>query len=271
MDKRRFLKAIGMTSVASLLTAPFFARSSASSAFAQEGASGKEQFAVLQKQISSLKEKLEKEIRDREELSNSFVGSVVAIPYASLSDVPRGWHLCDGTAIPETPEYAKLRALGLKSFPDYRGVFLRGLDEGVGKDPGREVNTFQDSANKKHSHGEKSETVKAGAHNHGTLTGVWDGKKLNPDGGHSLGDPMKGAVGGLKIAIHTGRKDSTTTGMDKDYYEVEPNIKTVFPIQVAPHHHRIQDDPGHTHGIPVEGENESRPQNVSVRYIIKYA
>ena len=253
MDKRRFLKATGATFVASLFASPFLARSASSSAFAQEGASGKEQFAVLQKQISSLKEELKKEIRDREAadaaLSKSFIGSVVAIPYEKLTDVPPGWHLCDGTAIPQTDEYAKLRALGLENFPDYRGVFLRGLDDGAGKDPGRGLGSLQESANLKHSHVCK----KDGAHTHST-------------------DENKGHTHNLPFIFQSsefptsGRVGEWLNGRDGGKQQHSPTDN-----QGNHSHTCISEGSEHIHDIEQDGENESRPVNVSVRYIIKYA
>ena len=264
MDKRRFLKAVGMTSVASLLAAPFLTLSASSSAFAQEGSSLEERFEKLQEQFANLQEKLKNEIRDREAgdaaLSNSFIGSVVAIPYASLADVPKGWHLCDGSVIPQTDEYAKLRALGLTNFPDYRGVFLRGLDEGVGKAPGRALGSFQDSDNKAHNH--TGQTGGAGGHNHGGATG---------NRTHSHGAPQTGAVGGLKIATLSGWKGGSPGDVDSTNGEREPNVCALFEIQGGNHNHDIPKESDHTHPIPSNGGSESRPQNVSVRYIIKYA
>lgn len=53
---------------------------------------------------------------------------------------------------------------GVNTFtlPDYRGYFLRGLDDGHGVDAGRGLGTLQDSDNKSHSHG----MAEAGNHRH---------------------------------------------------------------------------------------------------------
>lgn len=67
-----------------------------------------------------------------------------------------GWLLCDGTAISRT-KYAALFAViadkygrgdGIKDFnlPDFRGVFLRGLDRSAGIDPNRELGKVQEDA-----------------------------------------------------------------------------------------------------------------------------
>ena len=245
MDKRRFLKAIGMTSVASLLAAPFFPRSAASSAFAQDGSS-------IEDRLAQLQEKLEKEIRDREAavagLSNSFIGSVVAIPYASLADVPKGWHLCDGSAIPQTDEYKRLCALGLKNFPDYRGVFLRGLDDGAEQDPGRGLNTFQDSENKAHAHA----CNEAGNHSHG----------MDQAGNHTHSFNRVG-----------NKRDSVDSGSRRDRFDDECDANPLgnYMNPAGNHTHGIHAAGNHAHGIQPSGIAESRPKNVSVRYIIKYA
>jgi microcystin-dependent protein len=70
-------------------------------------------------------------------------GTIVAFAGAL---VPEGWLLCDGTELPREGEYARLFAAigtahgdgnGTSTFhlPDYRGMFLRGVDHGRGADP----------------------------------------------------------------------------------------------------------------------------------------
>lgn len=94
------------------------------------------------------------------------------------SSVPSGWLECDGKSIPSS--YSSLKSfLGSSKTPDLRGVFLRGLDEGTGRDnlcysgdntldyycmltldslglskTTRTLGTFQLDANKRHRHTE---------------------------------------------------------------------------------------------------------------------
>lgn len=69
--------------------------------------------------------------------------------------VPDGWILCDGSAVSRTT-YAKLyTALGTAhgsgdgtttfNLPDYRGRFLRGVDDGAGRDPDAATRTVSNT------------------------------------------------------------------------------------------------------------------------------
>lgn len=69
--------------------------------------------------------------------------------------IPAGWLICDGAAVSQT-QYATLYALiqdiygqnppeGEFYLPDLRGRFVRGVDDGAGRDP--DVNSRQDMQN----------------------------------------------------------------------------------------------------------------------------
>lgn len=117
------------------------------------------------------------------------VGSIFTFP---VSTTPVGYLVCDGSAVSRTT-YADLFALigvtygngnGSTTFnlPDYRGKFLRGLDDGAGIDPeaalrldrgdgttGDVVGTNQDSAMLNHLHQvnpPSTNTTSGGNHNH---------------------------------------------------------------------------------------------------------
>jgi microcystin-dependent protein len=75
------------------------------------------------------------------------IGSVVAfgsVVVPGQIDPPPGWLLCDGSAISRTTYSELFQAIGTSSgagdgqdtfnLPDYRGSFLRGLDDGTGRD-----------------------------------------------------------------------------------------------------------------------------------------
>ncbi|WP_104666955.1 tail fiber protein [Ensifer adhaerens] len=78
------------------------------------------------------------------------VGSVVAW-CGSKDRVPQGWYYCDGRVLEIAPHQALFDAIGHsfrrsttsrpfdenKCFclPDFRGYFLRGVDDGAGRDP----------------------------------------------------------------------------------------------------------------------------------------
>jgi microcystin-dependent protein len=83
----------------------------------------------------------------------SLVGSTGGVPPGTvvafagrIVDVPAGWLLCNGAAIPRGGLYSRLFAAigaahgsgdGVSTFnlPDYRGRFLRGVNNSTGRDP----------------------------------------------------------------------------------------------------------------------------------------
>lgn len=262
MNKRNFLKATGITFVASLLASPFIGRNESSCASAQEGES-------LEEQISKLRKALETEIRTRQNwqkeheksqnetteefqsqmefLSKSFVGTVVAFP-EDKQRIPEGWLLCDGGEVPAGDEFDKLRDLIGNKLPDYQGYFLRGLDGGKGRDeePNRKIGSEQGSANLSHNH----DCSAAGNHTHG----------ITKDGSaHRHTFPR-----------NTGyKRDACDSGHDKDRMDdgaSEPLLTNVD----GQHTHGCASAGNHGHGIGNRGGKESRPINVAVNYIIKY-
>lgn len=90
---------------------------------------------------------------------------------------PAGWLLCDGAAVSRTTYAALFAAIGTTAgggdgattfnLPDYRGRFIRGVDQGVGRDPdaasrgamalggntGDSVGTVESQALASHGHG----------------------------------------------------------------------------------------------------------------------
>ena len=100
------------------------------------------------------------------------IGSVVAFPSETI---PEGWLVCNGNSYNNT-DYPELAAvIGTKyngggdpstvfRTPDLRGVFIRGLDQGRGQDPGRTLsNTIQEDAFQQHQHPTPTSTVVGGS------------------------------------------------------------------------------------------------------------
>jgi microcystin-dependent protein len=163
---------------------------------------------------------------------------------------PAGWLLCDGAAVSRS-QYAGLFALlgathgagdGSTTFnvPDYRGYFLRGWDEGAGRDPdaasrgamasggntGDAIGSVEGGNFASHAHG-----VNDPGHSHGFFGGSpigQNGNNPNPTGFNSGGlyAPM-GYVGGIT---------NSGTGVS----------------------------------IRASGGAENRPLNANVAYLIKY-
>lgn len=85
-------------------------------------------------------------------------GTIVA--YGGTA-VPSGWLLCDGMAVSRAEYPSLFAAIGTTwgtpnpttfAVPDLRGRFLRGVDSGAGRDPGRVLGTTQNDQIRAHRH-----------------------------------------------------------------------------------------------------------------------
>ena len=184
------------------------------------------------------------------------VGSIVSY-YGNTA--PQGWLICNGQRL-DKPEYRKLVAhlkkqgLDATKVPDLRGMFLRGLDSGRGKDPsaGRKVGSEQPDSIKSHIHGGK--THPDGQHIHKGVT-----KSGNPMNYRTVHQAGPGAYpkhqSGYSPGQYTDRNDTNYVSRDHTH-----NFET------------IQGQGAHTHSLTIDasGSEESRPKNVAVNFIIKY-
>ena len=158
-------------------------------------------------------------------LESAFVGTVSA--YAGASDnLPGGWLLCDGSEV-SRDEYPRLFAAigtahgdGATTFnlPDYRGMFLRGVDNGAGNDPDgedRTIGSIQDSAIETHGH-----EIDDPGHRHDNIMTWWvdaaAGARVT--GGHNYtrssptrNFPVEPSVTGITVTAPTGANVSTET------------------------------------------------------------
>jgi microcystin-dependent protein len=177
-------------------------------------------------------------------------GSVMA--YMGTS-APTGWLLCNGTAYSRT-QYAALFAVvgtgsgqgdGSTTFnvPNMQGVFLRGVDNGIGNDPdtasriappltaggnsGDAVGSFQADLYKSHNHG--GSTVPS-----------------NPGSMNFTAPAVQQVTAGQSMAVNS------TVGLDGVQFT---GNGTTLAQQLL---------------IPSDGGSETRPKNVYVNYIIKY-
>ena len=171
------------------------------------------------------------------------------LPYAG-GPIPNGWLACDGSAV-SSAEYPYLfAAIGETwgnggdgsgpafSLPDFRGRFLRGVDEGTGRDPqaasrvasgaggntGDTVGTVQNDAFQGHRHNRS---------NHTTAT-----QNIHPNGSVEWISASNNGNAGLR-----------------DEY----NLTTIS----------VLDPTTGVHGTP-KLSTETRPVNVSVRFLIKF-
>ena len=179
----------------------------------------------------------------------------VVLPYAG-STAPDGWLLCDGTAYSQTT-YAALYSVlsttyntqtdpttgaawaapagGNFRVPDYRGSFLRGVGTASGKDA-TTLGGYQAEKTAKNGLGVSSSSTDL-SHTHNAPTGSFATNNF-PSAGQ--GYVWSGASTGGTFSINN---QATTTGAS---------------ITMS-----------HTHTQTVTGDNETRPLNKGVNYIIK--
>ncbi len=155
-----------------------------------------------------------------------------------------GWYLCDGRLIANlsgltSAQKTDLQQLFFRSgnpnpgyLPDLRGMFLRGADRGIGRDPnfserignGNKIGSYQKDEFLSHNH--VGNILPSGLHNHSYPTSMFDEGWGRAAGGSSGSEP--------------GPQYTNESGLHSHTIEIENN-----------------------------GGNETRPKNVYVNYIIK--
>lgn len=169
------------------------------------------------------------------------------VPFAGpKSNIPTGWLYCDGTSYASTGMYGKLyTAIGFSwgndggkfRVPDLRGYFLRGWDDGAGIDPDKASRVAKYTGGNTGDAIGTYQTDIYGSHNHSGTTST-DGNHRHP----------------------IGVRGYDTNGTDgADGSGDDPNIYTKYA-----------GDHNHTLNINASGGNETRPENASVIFIIKY-
>lgn len=162
---------------------------------------------------------------------------------------PDGWFLCDGSAVSRTTYANLFAAIGTAygssdsftfNLPDLRGVFLRGVDFSAGKDPDKAGRGI----------------LKAGGNsgnNVGSLQSCATKVPTNP------------FVSATESAAHT---HNFTLGNNNSPSSIAHADSGAFSAGATG-----AENQNHTHSIGVGagtgGDNETRPVNVYVNYIIK--
>lgn len=163
-------------------------------------------------------------------------GTIVAF-IGSEGDIPVGWTLCDGRALNTVDGSQNLINLIGANAPNLRGMFLRGTGTSpVNGESGPSVMGTQNDALESHLHDKGTLDVPAssGGHDH-TVTFKYDWSSSNGDGGGSRRYGDDGS---------DGNRDETTDSN-------------------GAHDHSI------TGSTALTGNNETRPVNYGVNYIIK--
>jgi hypothetical protein len=192
---------------------------------------------------------------------------------------PPGWLFCDGSAVSRTTYAALFLAIGTAhgagngsstfNLPDYRGVFLRGLDAGRGLDPGRAFATYQNNEIQTHAHAGSSDAQ--GHHEH---TGYTDFQgnhfhwTFNAD---QIGPGNDLDSGGRRFAVQ-----SLVGGGFDEKYAIQGNGNSPYVGATSSdggHQHNVQTygAGSHAHNIAIgnTGGAETRPKNVAVYICIK--
>ncbi|OUD13954.1 phage tail protein [Thioflexithrix psekupsensis] len=195
-------------------------------------------------------------------------GSVTA--YAGMMDaetrkhlVQAGWLVCDGANY-KTQDYPALyQAIGTVyggnskkgefKVPDFRGVFLRGLDLGRQMDAKRQLGQYQGDMNRGHSH--TADIRAAGEHAHLARTDV--------AGEHNHRLQAQGFWYTMKDKLER----RSMTGDVNDFQEY-------WTTDAGAHGHKVTIDVAgsHRHELRMgdSGGEESRPKNYPVTYLIRF-
>lgn len=181
--------------------------------------------------------------------ANALVPTGTVVAFAGRPDrVPAGWLLCDGRSLSREMYPGLFNAIGtahggdgtMFNLPDYRGRFLRGVDNGVGRDPDRASRAAANSG------GNSGDSV-------GSVQGVATAAPSNPfvtnvAGAHSH-QPRSTA----------GTQPGPTFTSYSDVQLTNTNVRDI-PTNVAG---------DHSHTVGSGGDRETRPVNAAVHYIIK--
>ncbi len=186
------------------------------------------------------------------------------IQYAG-HNAPVGYLRANGAAVSRTTYAALFAAIGTThgagdgsttfNLPDRRGVFMRGVDDGRGIDPGRALGSFQGAQNAAHSHG-------ATVHENG-----WHGHGASASG---VGDHVH------NMTFRPYQWDHGVTGEVGDNgdpnYGAQVTSGTMQGAGAHSHTIWIEGNGTHTHGISIaaDGGSEARPINAADLFCIKY-
>lgn len=161
---------------------------------------------------------------------------------------PTGWLLCDGTAVSRTTYAALYNTIGVThgyglndgltfSLPDYRGRFLRGVDGAAARDPDKLTRT----------------AMNPGGNTGNTVGAVQGGATKLPN--TSFTSDSQG-IHAHTVGFNNNGMQPNTAGSGVFVPQVGFNIST-------------SSDGAHTHTVNGGGDNETRPQNAYVNFIIK--
>lgn len=163
----------------------------------------------------------------------------IILPFVgAANDVPPGWVLCDGSSLPSSSIYDDLRAFVGSNVPDLRGVFLRATGDASSSNSGPGLRNFQDDVLIEHNHSINLTSTTAGSHSHQLAVGAC----------------CQGNNSGTFYPQTDNRNYNGPSGFP---------VAEDFTVSSGNHTHNVS---GNTSNL---GDNETRPANYGVNYIIK--
>jgi microcystin-dependent protein len=213
------------------------------------------------------------------DIQKSFVGMVAAF---DMHYAPEGWLKRNGANVSRDIYEDLFAVLGTRygagdgrttfNVGDSRGLFIRALDNGAGRDPKRGLGTLQQTQNLSHihtavasavdNHIHSASTDAQGNHLHSAWTDSQGHHSHTIDLGRGEEDGRGGGIGG----VHRGSADSTSGA--------GAHTHNVGIGHAGSHGHTVHIGVAgaHNHAITVHaaGGNESRPINQALLVCIKY-
>ena len=177
-------------------------------------------------------------------MSNNVLPSGVILAFSS-DNIPEGWLKCDGSIVSRTVYAALYAAIGDSCgngdgsttfhLPDYRGRFLRGTDDGSGRDPNAGSRTAMNSGG---DTGDSVSSIQADATAKNGLSG-----STNTTGNHN--HQLKGLDGNVMTSIGSSpEKALRSTG------------------SYSTHGNYVATTGNHSHTVTLSaGDSETRPLN----------
>ncbi|AUI68845.1 tail fiber protein [Beggiatoa leptomitoformis] len=231
-----------------------------------------EQHTAVLAQITSLKQTLTKLIDIVDGLKKNTAYNVptgTIIGYAGNIDSEQqqilqqlGWLLCDGREVSRQQYPALFSAIstlyGVSTeqtfhLPDFRGVFLRGLDLGRQLDVERALGVLQEDDNKAHQH--TGTTTTAGVHQHRGTTDL-GGEHRHKLEAMGFWYTTKSWIERRAMTNEVDDGETYNTSLDGEHRHT-----FVTPIG-GEHQHNLLTE--------MSGNIEARPKNYAVVYFIKY-
>jgi microcystin-dependent protein len=200
-----------------------------------------------------------------------------------------GWLPADGSAVSRIVFADLFAVIGTThghgdavttfNLPDYRGRFLRGVDGGAGRDPDRfargamaaggnvgdAVGTVQSFATRRPN--TNSNTISIGNHGHGVGSGGTHSHSVGFGGthNHGIGDVVR------PTPNNDGDLDGTPDWAAQFFGQSTFSAGSHNHLMgsAGSHGHSVGSAGGHLHAHGI-GDNETRPMNAYVNWIIKY-